>query len=273
MFGGMNTANATETPVDEPDLDSYTDLTVGEILKRTREYYGQTLPQVEVNLRIRASQLYALEEGDLAQLPGRVYAIGFVRAYSEYLGLDGDKMVRLFKAQSVGKRVKPELQFPVTYEDSKTPNLAIILSSLVLTILFIAYWTIFYTPTNYVEKIPPVPERLKESTLTLSHPKIKKPEPVSIDVLKVPDNKMELVITADSWVEIRDGEGNVTTSRVMKPGDKYIVPSESDLYLTTGNAGGIKVMIDEEESGTIGEKAEVKRNIALQPSNFSKDSD
>ena len=94
------------------DLDSYTDLSVGEILRRTRLYYGQSLNDVEINLRIRASQLDLLEQNHIAHLPGRVYAIGFVRAYSEYLGLDGDKMVHLFKAQSVGKKWRPKLSFP-----------------------------------------------------------------------------------------------------------------------------------------------------------------
>ncbi|PZO78204.1 MAG: DUF4115 domain-containing protein, partial [Micavibrio aeruginosavorus] len=80
---------------------------MGEILRRTRVHYGQSLQQIEGVLRIRASQLDALEQGDVSQLPGRVYAIGFVRSYSEYLGLDGDKMVHLFKEQSVGKQKKP----------------------------------------------------------------------------------------------------------------------------------------------------------------------
>ena len=89
--------------------DFHTDMPVGEILRRTRTHYGLNLQQVEQILRIRASNLEALETGDVSQLPGRVYAIGFVRAYAEYLGLDGDKMVHLFKQQSVGDKKKIDL--------------------------------------------------------------------------------------------------------------------------------------------------------------------
>ena len=263
--------NATATVEKEPDLDSYTDLSVGEILQRTREYYGQSLPQVEVNLRIRASQLQALEQGDFAQLPGRVYAIGFVRAYSEYLGLDGDKMVQLFKAQSIGKRNKPELQFPVTYENSNAPNLLVILVSLVLTIGFITYWTMSYTPTNYVEKIPPVPEALKKTTMALANPQpkiVELPQVESAPIVIEPANQMELMITADSWVEIKNAAGRKLISKVMKPGDRYIVPKEVMLTLSTGNAGGVTVVIDGEIVTTLGDNAAVKRNIALNAEDF-----
>jgi len=226
----MNQAQETMQSVPQPDLDSYTDLNVGEILRRTREHYGQTLSQVEANLRIRGSQLEALENLELEKLPGRVYAIGFVRAYSEYLGLDGAKMVHLFKAQSVGKRVKPELRYPVTMTEGQTPSLNVILFSMVAAILFISYLSIFHTPTKYVESIPPVPEALKASNLV---PKI---------------------ITEE-----------------QEPGDKYIVPEEEGLLLSTGNAGGITVFIDGKKIDKLGQSSQVKRNIALKPSNFTED--
>src|SRR5688572_20077124 len=99
-----------------------TDLSVGEILRRTRLHYNQTLPDIERALRIRASQLEALENGNYDQLPGRVYVIGFIRSYSEYLGLDGDKMVHLFKTQSGGKVAQPaSLGFQVPASDTKMP--------------------------------------------------------------------------------------------------------------------------------------------------------
>ena len=71
---------------DTPD-HFQTDLAVGEILRRTRIHYDQTLADIERALHIRASLLEALEAGDYDRLPGRVYVIGFIRSYSEYLGL------------------------------------------------------------------------------------------------------------------------------------------------------------------------------------------
>ena len=149
--------------VSKDDMNFHTDMKVGEILRRTRVHYGQTLQQVEVVLRIRASNLDALEKGEIDKLPGRVYAIGFVRSYSEYLGLDGDKMVHLFKDQSVGRQIKPDLSFPVPAEESKAPNLYIVGGSIAALILFIIALSFFIFPNKQQNQIPNVPEDLLKS--------------------------------------------------------------------------------------------------------------
>ena len=250
----------------EINLDDYTDLSVGEILCRTREHYGQTLEQVELNLRIRASQLQALEQLDLDALPGRVYAIGFVRSYAEYLGLDGDKMVHLFKSQSVGRTAKMELHFPVSAVESKVPNVYLVIGSLVALILLIAFWTIFYTPTQYVERIPSVPKLLKEGNASLLAPPAKAEAGSVLSAEK--ENVMELVINSDSWVEIKNTKSEVILRRVLKAGDKYKVPEEEGLVLTTGNAGGITVFVNGKKIRTLGKKAAVKRDVSLSMKDF-----
>lgn len=259
----------------EFDLDSYHDLSVGQILQRTREHYGQTIPQVEVNLRIRGDHIYAIEQGDVANLPGRVYAIGFVRAYAEYLGLDGDKIVHLFKSQTIGKENKANLQFPVTYQDTKTPSAFIIFGCLVGLVLLVTYISMTYKPPNHVEIIPPVPEDLKQGSVPL----LKQEDVVEIEesveepvveILKPsPKNTMELVVSEDSWAEIKNASGKVLLRQVLKPGDKYIVPEdEKGLILSTGNAGGITVFVKGKKYGTLGRPTEVRRNIQLDAKNF-----
>jgi cytoskeletal protein RodZ len=48
--------------------------------------------RVERDTKIRAKYLGALEDGDFSDLPGDVYARGFLRNYATYLGLDADEM-------------------------------------------------------------------------------------------------------------------------------------------------------------------------------------
>lgn len=258
---------------DNIDLDHYKDLSVGQILKRTREHYGQSINQVEVNLRIRAEHLRAIESEDLSLLPGRVYAIGFVRSYSEYLGLDGDKIVHLFKSQSVGKKNRPELQFKVAVHETQTPNIYIISACLFLIIALIAYLSMTYTPSRYIEVIPPVPESLKKSNLVPQAPQsIEQIIENDEKLLAASQPEMELVITQDTWIEIKDTSGKRLISEVLKPGDKYIVPKDqNDLILATGNAGGITVFIKGKKVKALGNSAEVRRDIRLDPENFQKE--
>src|SRR5690606_34117926 len=88
--------------VDKNILDHYTDLPVGEVLRRARLGFGMEIPYASSRLNIRPEHLDAIEEGDASRLPGRVYAIGFVRAYADFLQLDADKIVYMFKSQVIG---------------------------------------------------------------------------------------------------------------------------------------------------------------------------
>jgi cytoskeleton protein RodZ len=127
---------------EQPPDHFQTDLSVGEILRRTRLHYSQTLPDIERSLRIRTSQLEALENGQYEQLPGRVYVIGFIRSYSDYLGLDGEKMVQLYKTQTAGKPAAPTKQknFAVQADDTKSPHSWQIIVSIIAVVAVIVIW-------------------------------------------------------------------------------------------------------------------------------------
>src|ERR1700743_3569423 len=62
--------------------------TVGQDLRAARLRRGDDLATVSKALKIRKDHLEALEEDRLDSLPGKTYAVGFVRTYAEYLGLD-----------------------------------------------------------------------------------------------------------------------------------------------------------------------------------------
>jgi transcriptional regulator with XRE-family HTH domain len=65
---------------------------VGERLRDAREVRGVDLHRVERDTKIRSKYLAALEAGEFADLPGDVYARGFLRNYATYLGLDADEI-------------------------------------------------------------------------------------------------------------------------------------------------------------------------------------
>src|SRR6187397_2614190 len=64
-----------------------------ERLYAARERKGVDLYRAERETKIRARYLGALERGDYRDLPGAVYAKGFLRNYAVYLGLDPDDVL------------------------------------------------------------------------------------------------------------------------------------------------------------------------------------
>lgn len=342
----MGQAALAETPEDY----FQTDIPVGEILRRSRLYYGQSLQDVERNLRIRASQLDAIEKMEYDKLPGRVYAIGFVRSYAEYLGLDGGQVVALFKVQFSHAQSQPELQFPATAKESKLPSIKMVAGSIVLAVLCIALWQFWIAQNTYFSKeIPELnaqyslngfsnqesealkifgPPRFEDfqsmsqnsalssysehnamkdqggandiadinasrtiwSVSNIQKDAVKDAIPddaildkeapqntPSLSSLKNPNqispenkaisgpysNDIRLNITKNSWVEIRDAQGEVLVSKKLKQGDQYLVPSRPDLTMDLGNAGGVFLMLDETNMISFGTEGQVRKNIPL----------
>lgn len=77
---------------------------VGEKLRDARELRGVDLYRVERDTKIRAKYLAALEDGDFTDLPGDVYARGFLRNYATYLGLDADEIEEEWREEAGGAR-------------------------------------------------------------------------------------------------------------------------------------------------------------------------
>jgi cytoskeleton protein RodZ len=96
------------------DLDTPLD-TVGQDLRTARLRRGDDLATVSHALKIRKDHLEALEEDRVEELPGRTYAVGFVRSYADYLGLDAVQCVERYKAEIAG-RADPAVQ-PITVID------------------------------------------------------------------------------------------------------------------------------------------------------------
>ena len=56
-----------------------------------------------------------------------------------------------------------------------------------------------------------------------------------------PSTEMVLKATGNSWVEIEDVDGNVLMTRLMRPGETYVVPNINGLTFNTGNAGALSL--------------------------------
>lgn len=69
---------------------------LGEVLYRARLTRRVTFEDAERVTRIPRRYLQALETGNFAILPAPVYARGFLRSYSTYLGLDPAQLLPLF---------------------------------------------------------------------------------------------------------------------------------------------------------------------------------
>ena len=80
------------------------------------------------------------------------------------------------------------------------------------------------------------------------------------------DGTARIVIraTADSWVQIRSTDQAPFFTRVLKPGETYLVPDRPGVSMRTGNAGGLEITVDGKPTAAVGPNGAV-RTVPLEP--------
>ncbi len=150
---------AKEMPPEAPMHAGPTEL--GKLLCATRMRLGKDLQRIADILHIRYNYLVAIEDGRYEDLPGQAYAIGFVRAYADHLGLDGDEIVRRYKEESAGVQHKSAFEFQMPTSDSALPSGSLLLMAVVAGMLVYGVWfSIAGSDRSAVELIQEVPDRL-----------------------------------------------------------------------------------------------------------------
>jgi cytoskeleton protein RodZ len=93
---------------------------LGERLRQAREARGISPLQVEIDTRIRANVILALEEGDFESLPPEPFLRGLIRSYSNYLGVDPQEMLDLYVADFT-PATPPSAQHPLLSKKPPAP--------------------------------------------------------------------------------------------------------------------------------------------------------
>lgn len=136
--------------------------TVGQDLRAGRLRLGEDLATVGRALKIRKDHLEALEEDRFEALPGRTYAIGFVRSYADYLGLDPVEAVERFKNEIAGRDDKPKV--PVLEEpqqERRMPEGWIIIGAVLVVAIAFGAWRLVHSADALLNApVAAVPSRI-----------------------------------------------------------------------------------------------------------------
>jgi len=107
---------------------------VGKRLREGREQNNYSIEQAARDTHISKQYLLALEEENFSIIPGETYIIGFLRNYSEYLSLNPDEMVSLYKSLKIQEQPLPMNELLQT-KSRRLPVKLILLILLVLLLL------------------------------------------------------------------------------------------------------------------------------------------
>jgi cytoskeleton protein RodZ len=192
--------------------------TIGQLLRETREGMGSDLNRVATALRIRAAFLEAIEEGRYDQLPGAVYALGFVRAYATHLALDGEEAVRRFKLEAEGFEGQRGLTFPVPLAERSVPGGTMLLVAVILAICGYGLW--YYLSSSAhprPERVAAVPAELAPRPAVTAAPTQATPETPAAPVSPAPSAAVPAEPPVAAAPETRPAEAAAPAAAVPEP--------------------------------------------------------
>ncbi len=251
---------------------------IAKTLKEARHRLGLTLEEAERSTRIRAHYLEALEKGELQSIPSQVQARGFLKNYSEYLGLDSGPILQRYSEVVHSQRTLPLRR--VRQDDQATrPSVAVrrrrisadlvIAGVITIAVLAVLVWGIGLVASSLrsqpqadsVFLIPTFTPTAEGETLGSEQALLavaQTPTPPSIEIPPGLTDALDLrlLIERRSWINV-EVDGEVKESRRAAPGELLEFQGEQLIKVTTGNGGGVRVFFRGDDQGLLGELNEV----------------
>jgi cytoskeleton protein RodZ len=115
-----------------PDIPE--EMSLGCLLRKSREERRIDLDAVVKATRIRRHNLEALENEEWDKLPSQVFVKGFLRSYAEFLGLDKELVLSYYQKSSSFKQYQPHVLQGISAESGRW-RLIIIVSLLAIALV------------------------------------------------------------------------------------------------------------------------------------------
>lgn len=234
---------------------------VGESLRQKREERGLSLKDVELALSIRVKYLAALEDENYNVIPGEVYVKGFLRNYANFLGLNGEEIVQLYK-DAVQPNLTPKTEPTETKKPTASSNSKgmgfVISAAAVVGIIIIS--TVYYLYAAYGRSDTPVqpnPPALPSKQL---------PTPSAVPI---PENTSQPIrqgvrvaakINAECWMQVF-ADGKEVYEGVLQAGDVKTWEAKQQVEVTLGNAAGAQLTVNDQIQPALGKSGEVVKQV------------
>lgn len=233
-------------------------MSFGQKLREAREIKGYSLDYMEEETKIRKLYIDALEQENFKVLPPKVYATGFVRRYSKFLGLDPDLMVEEFQCLAYADEPpgdEPELKQREVNTGLHIPYRNILAG---IAFLIIAIWA-GKLVLGYINQQANLPEPQRPTPPKVEEP-VKGTEPPRKEPETVPQDKKAVILIEarqDCWLTV-SVDGQSVFTRTLKAREKQEFEGKESIYIKAGNAGGIDITYNGKKVEPIGKIGEVK---------------
>ena len=221
-----------------PTLDST--WRAGRKLSEARRQRGWSLDEVAERIRVRREFLEALEDMNIKLLPGKAYALAFLRSYARDLGIDEKAMVDQFQDECALTRedAQKQIRNPASKPHRERPWLAA--AALVLLAAGFVGWRALQPG---LADAPP-------TELAVSQPGMVEENAAAASITDRP--VVEIRAVAEAWLEARGPDGTVFLSRNLQAGDVYRPDPSPGWTLHARDGGSFELYVDGASAGLLG---------------------
>ena len=80
---------------------------------------------------------------------------------------------------------------------------------------------------------------------------------------RIPEKEVIIKATASAWIEVTRANGEVLVTKLMRDGDELALSTIDELFLSTGNAGGLRLEMGNLAAFDAGQIGEILRDLRL----------
>jgi len=254
----------------------------GRMLERLRTERRLSVADVAQRLKYGARQIEALEAEEFDRLPGATFVRGMVRGYAKLLEIDPEPILASLERRYVPGEVSLDLRakrVPFPQGGKRGGNRVYLLLSLAVIVVvagLLYEWQVGAFPWA----------RHLASSATQAQPQAAKPRPVPVEApppeaaapvaLPAPaaekpaavaaaapapqvsspavaqpqaaggEGKIRMEFAGESWVEIKDRDGQMLMSQLNPTGSRRVVSGRAPLSLVIGNAANVRLTYNDQ---------------------------
>ncbi|MEQ1810268.1 MAG: helix-turn-helix domain-containing protein [Terricaulis sp.] len=214
----------------------------GRKLSEARRQRGWTVDEVADRIRVRKEFLEALEDMNVKLLPGKAYALAFLRSYARELGIEEKAIVDQFQDECALTRddaPAPAMRTPTSKPRQRPPWAAA--AALVLIAAGFVGWRALDSQLR-AESEQQIASTSEAGTLGVT--------PAS--TAAAPRRVVEIRAVAESWLEARGPDGTVFLSRNLRAGDVYRPDPSPGWTLHARDGGAFELYVNGVSAGFLG---------------------
>lgn len=244
---------------------------LGKTIKKIRESRQLSLDDVSEETRISKKTLIDIEEDRLDRIRSDFYAKVFVQSYSKFLGALEDQVIKDYFSNIHKKKEKPEItptakpkrqyhykEHLLRWFSMHKPKIGVGIVGL------LCVWFLIFSFGQMRKFVRFISAKRKEAAAVraLEAPKeeLKTEAPPQKIPEKIDGVNLEISAQYNTWIEVTS-DGELLFRGILKKNEKDIWRAKDEIKLQVGNAGGVKLKLNDENLGHPGKKGEKKEII------------